>query len=176
MTAGLPRPPFRLLEPVSFRVSGKCLRLHRRAIALEVPKRSSHCGLHNLRYFASREGHAMDDRHLGLFLAGEAIDWDWPQRVAIIRRTRSYGQAIDRGVERPELVEPIEPRIAHSFLKPARLQMSRSPGGLAGVSLPERETGPTLSTRWPRGTSTQSTAPAGPPFIRLKPAGDGRPR
>jgi hypothetical protein len=121
----------------------------------------------------------MDDRHLGLFLAVEAVDWDWPQRVAIIRRTRSYGQAIDRGVERPELVEPIEPiepRTAHSFLQAARLQMSRSPGGLAGVSLPERETGPTLSTRRPRGMSTQSTAPAGPPFIRLKPAGDGRAR
>jgi hypothetical protein len=150
--------------------------MHRRSMVLEVLKRSSHCGLHNLRYFPSREGHAMDDRHLGVFLAVEAVDWDWPQRLAVIRRTRSYGQAIERGVERPELVEPIEPRTARPFLLSVRLQLSRTPGGLAGVSLPERETGPTLSTRRPPGMSTQSTASAGPPSIRLKPAGDGRAR
>lgn len=45
----------------------------------------------------------MNDRLLSLFLTSDASDWDWQQRVAVLRRTRSYSQAIEGGIELPEL-------------------------------------------------------------------------
>ena len=52
----------------------------------------------------------MNDRLLSLFLTSDASDWDWQQRVAVLRRTRSYSQAIEGGIELPELYVESERR------------------------------------------------------------------